>query len=148
MIEISAAISAVNATVGLVKGAIDARDDAKAREALFEMQSKLSDMFAAHFALIDRHSALIQRVHELDGQLRELQEKLVLSSAYRLARLPSGQFAVVSNEDRGQPEHYLCQTCFDSGKKSVLQTNVYDENLMQCLSCKVAIAINPVHSPG
>ena len=115
-IEISAAISSLSAAIGLMKGAVDARDEAKVKDALMAMSDRL---FAIHL----QANELLAENRDLQAQINQLKEQEVERERFILHEVRPGAFALrmePTGDDR-TPVHYVCQACRGTGKKIVLR---------------------------
>ena len=115
-IEISAAISSLTAAIGLMKGAIDARDEGKAKEAIMEISNRL-------FAIHTQANELLSENRELRNKVEHLEHEAIDRIRYVLREVEPGKFALLfepADEDQ-TAAHYICQACFGIGKKVVLQ---------------------------
>lgn len=124
MIEISAALSSAKALLDIAKGAVDARDDAKVRGALADLQLKLFDAMSAALAAQEKNAALLEQTAELRRELQELKQKSEERDRYTLTQLCAGAYAYANDpaqDGKSEPAHYLCQACFDKGVKAVLR---------------------------
>ncbi len=89
---------------------------------LMELQSKLSEVLTA---IIDKDG----RIGHLSNRVRELESRQSDESRYQLAKLGTvGDFFAYKLRPRAEltdridePEHFLCQPCFDAGKKGILR---------------------------
>jgi len=109
---------------------------------IIEAQVKLSQVLAS----VIEKDALIQSLTE---RCRKLEADQTQKARYQLAKLGTGrQFfayqlrpAAELLENQGEIPHFLCQPCFDAGKKSVLVHNGYGYWL--CSLCKVGYQVEP-----
>ncbi|MBN8749507.1 MAG: hypothetical protein J0I65_18600 [Variovorax sp.] len=127
--------TALAAIAGGLKGAIDvgqaallARDSAKLADAVAEMNNKLLDAQQRLFVLGAEAFALQDELARTKKQALELQTALEERGRYVLAEISRGQLAYKSKieaaEDGSQPVeplHYICQPCFDNGRKVTLR---------------------------
>lgn len=129
--SISTAFSAIDLIRKGLSAAIDVRDFNKAAAEL----AKLNDaLLSAQSALLAQNSALFElqsQKFETAEKLRKLEETLAEKGRYRLFELSRGTFVYrvdltpaeggTVDPSSAQPDHYLCQPCWDQGRKSVLQ---------------------------
>lgn len=121
--SISAAIAGVNATLTLLKGALDARDDFKIKSALIDLQSKCLELGGISMDLFEKNQTLLTSLVDTKSENEQLHRKIEENLKYRLKELTAGQYAYFSeaNSETGEPAHYLCQPCKDAGVKSILR---------------------------
>lgn len=121
--DLSTAYTAMSSAVDFVKTAIQARDEARINEALAEIQQKRVDLSMAAIELIEKSCALAIANSELANKVAELERKLNERTHYALFEVAPGRFVYrfVPDEGDSNPEHYVCQLCYDKGIKSVLR---------------------------
>ena len=138
--------SALSGTLALAKALVGERDaqkqaalKAELTDQILEGQAKLAQAIAAAF---EKDTT----INELRNLVRELEAERAERHRYRLAKVGSiGQFfayrlraADELVERKDEPEHFLCQPCFDGGKKSVLRLGA---TAATCSLCKTSIRI-------
>lgn len=125
-LEISTAISSLSAAIGLARGAMEARDDAKVKEAIIDMSNRL-------FSIHEAASKLAAENQELQLQITKLKQEQIDRERYVLREVDVGCFALLYQPitDDPTPLHYICQACFSLGKKIVLRAEerMYGANL-------------------
>lgn len=124
MIDIAAAISSTATMLGIAKGAIAARDDAKAQQAITEVQLKLLEVSTAALSLSQANISLTDEIRALKNKAEQLEMKASEREGYTLTEVCPGAYAYQSQSDQGGSDknpHYLCQICYDKGVKSVLR---------------------------
>jgi len=125
MIEITGALTAARALAELAKVAIDARDDAKAKGAIADLQSKLFDATSAALAMAEKASALQTALSEAQREKGEIEAKLSDRASYALHEIRPGAFVYAAKAGgdgaADRPAHYLCQPCYDKGIKAILR---------------------------
>lgn len=151
--DVSLIISSLGAAKDMAGALIGERDRQKAAvieanltEKILQAQAQLAQVLAA---VIDKDAAirvLTERVRELEAAQNE-------RARYQLAKLGVvGDFfayrlrpASELSERADEPEHFLCQPCFDAGKKSVLRVRKYQADCPVCKS-SFAVAKRPLTS--
>jgi len=143
--DISAMLSLLSSAKDLGGLLIAERDAQKAAvikaeltEKILEAQAQFAQVLGA---VIEKDAAiarLAQRVSELEAAQSE-------KDRYELAMLePSGNAfayrlrpAAELSERQAEPVHFLCQPCFDLGRKSVLtRSDFYGRYVFKCSGCK------------
>lgn len=120
MIDIATAVSGVTALLGLAKGAIAARDDVKAQDAISEIQAKLLDITTAALTMSQANISLTDEIRALKDSIHKFENKEREDSGYELTEVSPGSYAYKSTNSN-QPAHHLCQPCRDAGVKTVLR---------------------------
>lgn len=129
MIDIASAISLTSGLLGAAKTAIAARDEAKAQQAIADVQMKLLDVSTAALSLIQTNISLTDEIRLLKDENKQLQMKASEREGYTLSEISSGVYAYKSKpseEGTDPPLHYMCQPCYDKGVKSVLRLHRHD----------------------
>lgn len=124
MLDIASAVASASAMLTLAKGAIAARDEFKAQQAVSEAQVKLLEITTAALALSQTNIALTDEIRALKDAARELEVKARDRQGYALTEVCPGHYAYKSQpseEGADVPPHYLCQLCYDKNVKSVLR---------------------------
>jgi len=140
MFEINAAIGAATTAINILKTAVEARDDAKIKAAVIDISIRLLDVSTSADNLAAENGTLQGNLHSAQAELRELREKVTERDRYTLSKLGSlGEFyayklrAPAELSDRtDEVPHYVCQPCFDGGKKSVLRVGTYTAKCPVC----------------
>lgn len=113
-------------------------------EQLLKAQEALLAHNAAMFELQDKY-------FEAREELRKLQEAASERGRYTLFKFPQGHLAYrmnvtpqlggASQPGSTEPEHYVCQPCFDNGRKVVLQQHLVmgAECGLICPVCKTQV---------
>ena len=143
-VEISAFIASASSIFELGKVILNARDGhisaaikADFTEKLIAGQAQLAQVLGTIVEQEGRIQTLTKRVRELEAEQSE-------KARYRLAKIGAvgEQFAYQLRpaaelvERADEPPHFLCQPCFDAGKKSVLRQS---STTAYCTLCKATI---------
>lgn len=133
---ISASIAAFRAAVDLVKGAINARDDALVIKVISDMNERLMDVQSQCLALQEKHSAMADSERDLKEKLRKMEEKAADLDQYELHRNTQGALMYRSKHslDATNQPVYLCANCIAAGVKTFLQFQ--SKGLATVLHCK------------
>lgn len=124
-LELGGLISSATAFMNLAKGAIDARDDAKAKEAISGANAKLYELSMALLTSVEKSAALQTSNIDLNAKIAELEAKLKENASYKLTPLGKNGHAYVLVGDDGMQATdkpvYFCQHCRDKGIKCILR---------------------------
>ena len=149
MIEISGAISGLSATVQALKAAVAARDEGKINDAISDLKERLFDVQSANLQAVEQLHAAQTKIHALVAELDQLKAKAVERELYVPHNLAQGTASFFAYRYQGNerardgspvPLHYLCQPCFDNGRKSILLVGTGEAF---CPSCKLRAALQP-----
>lgn len=142
---IGAAAGAISAAKDIGKAALGIRD---ANLIAGEM-AKLNDQLLAAQDALFRHNAqlldLQQQHFDATMELQKLRERAAERARYVLGAVSAGAFAyryqaTDPDEAAAAPPHWLCQPCFDNGRKVVLsKIEVHRLPIWQCTVCKVGL---------
>ena len=116
MSSLKAAGEITHALIGLAQGqAIQAK--------VIELQGRMLEIQQAMFGVNQERAALIEHVGALEAEVAAAKEWLRERERYQLAEISPGMFAYrLKPEVAGlEPPHLLCATCYQAGKKSLLQ---------------------------
>ena len=126
--DFSTAISGALGMVQIADAALKARDNAKASQAIADIQLKLVELSMSALAVTEKNISLVNEVRSLQDELNELKIKASDRDDYILGEVCMGVQAYKPKKfetGRDNPFHYLCQPCFDKGIKSMLRYRPY-----------------------
>lgn len=135
--EIFAGIGALKTAFDIAKGLKEIDDATKRNSAVIDLQSTILTAQQAQGELLNENEALKRENAALKAWEAEKQR-------YELLDLYQGLFAYVPKigEERGEPPHAICATCYQRGTKSILQTNGgpnIHARTWDCVSCGAKI---------
>ena len=144
--EITAALTSLGSLMGIAKTAVEARDDAKAKQAIDDMSERLTAALQGALSLAENASSLRMRLDEVEAELAKLKANVIERGRYQLAKLgTAGDFfayrlrpATELVEQQDETPHFVCQSCFEGGRKVVLQI---DSSNASCPVCKTQLPI-------
>ncbi len=133
-------------TVGILKGASDLarslvglHDAVALRGKAVELQAQILSAQSSAIAAQSDQITLLQRVHELEKQIANLEAWDTEKQRYELKEISTGTFAyVVKPVSQGsEPSHWICANCYQHGKKSILQHvgGGLGYNSFTCIEC-------------
>lgn len=138
MASLTIAKEAATAAIGIRDHNLVAAQIAAVNDQLLKAQQGLF-LYGTQMADIQNN------LRETQDQLRELKREQSERDNYALVQISEGVWVYKSkplpeisegDSDAVQPPHYLCQKCFDSGKKVVLQRSVeMYAVLLRCFGC-------------
>jgi len=157
MVDLTAmasALASLNAAKDIAKAMIGLRDASAFQSKMIEFQSKILDAQSSAFAANDERTALVERVGELEEEVARLKAWDAEKQKYKLTEVCVGAFAYVPKPDAGstEPVHWLCASCYQDGKKSLLQDQGHvpgEERTTRygCPKCKAVIHVWSSISP-
>ena len=123
--ELAAALSALNGIRQTAEHLVDVRDTNK----LGEVKAALIAQFieASERVLDLQHALANQRdeIRDLKDEIRTLKAAAEDRGRYKLAQVGNERsyvYAAANLEETGEPAHWVCQPCYDAGKKAVMQS--------------------------
>lgn len=142
-----AAVSGANTALDMLKRGVDVRDQRITEKAVADMTENLRAVTSSAFDAVQDALRSAQEARALDKRIVELEKEVsVLRAAaeerdnYHLVPLTPNSFAyTLKAVPEGGSQHYLCQACYDGGKKVVLQRIGGRPNL-ECSACNAIIA--------
>lgn len=151
--SISTAAAAITAAKELGKAMIGLRDFNQVAATVSEINDKL---LKAQESLFTHNSHLLELQDEYfktREELRELKKTLTQRGRYSLFQISPGIFVYrydvapsrsdVLDPFTSEPEHYVCQACFDKGIKIVLQKGeFYGLHHLECSNCNEKFALD------
>lgn len=149
MVEIGAAIAAFSAMKDLAAGLVGERDRQKAAAIEVEFTNKLIEAQSQLTQLLGTVIEQQGRIGTLEQRLRDLEADQAEKARYVLAKVGTeGEFfayrlrvSAELNERINEVDHFICQPCFETGKKVVLTGNGHGYWL--CSVCKHGAQTEP-----
>ena len=123
MAAIAGFATSVRAAVEITKAMKDVRDANVMQTKVFELTREI--MAAQNYAMeaMSAQSTLLTRIRELEEKIAALETWNAEKSRYYLKSIQTGvtAYALKDGTEDGEEPHYLCPTCYNRGKKSILQ---------------------------
>jgi hypothetical protein len=121
--DISGALGALQSASNIIKSLAGLRSDSERSAKLIELQSQIMSAQTSAIQANTAQTALIDRVRQLEAEIACLETWSTEKQRYELKALRPGSFALALKADAqgSEPSHYICQACYASGKKCVLQ---------------------------
>lgn len=138
---ITSSLSSLAALADLGKSAIGVRDAAQVTTIVAQMNDKVlavqNNLYRHQAELME----LQQKFHEAQLKIRDMEAREGERDRYELHEPYRGSFVYrLKGTINGEPSHMLCQTCFDTGRKSILQG---DSSHVFCKPCGAVIQVRP-----
>jgi hypothetical protein len=148
---VSAVTGNLNAGLQVVKAIVGMKVDAAVTAKTVELQGILATAMSQVLELQQGLIAAHARVRELEAEKSSRSAFDADAGRYDLRAVAEGGFAYALKSDaaNGQPEHWLCASCFDQRKKSILQYAKADlgRKIYACPNCQTQIFI-PIPAAG
>jgi len=144
--DVMTMLTAAGQTVGLIRAATQTLDEAKIVAATNELNAQLMHLGAEIFRLqkdgleaTERERAALTRIHDLEGEVRKLEQRISERERYELVENYPGTFTLCIKESaRGsEPRHHICPGCMDNNAvKSILQSDNPKHTFLKCPACQ------------
>jgi hypothetical protein len=126
MAAIAGFATSVRAAVEITKAMKDVRDANLMQTKVFELTREI--MAAQSYAMeaMSAQSTLLTRIRELEEKIAALETWDAEKGRYYLKSIQPGVtvYALKDGMENGEEPHYLCPTCYNNGKKALLQREV------------------------
>lgn len=150
--SISIAVSSLMQAKEIGQAALAFRDFNETAGAITQINEKLLKAQDGLFAHNTQLMELQQKYFEATDELRKLKEAIAERGRYSLFEFTAGSFVYRVNvapessgtgdPGRAEPEHYVCQPCFDRGVKVVLQRrNSMGADYFDCNACSMRLYV-------
>ncbi|HBC7499301.1 TPA: hypothetical protein ACX381_001486 [Klebsiella pneumoniae] len=148
--DVNALLSSLTSIGAIGKALLDERDSQKLATLKGDLSNKIIE---AQSQFMQLHSTVIEQqrfILTLEERIRELEATSAEKARYQLTKLGTQRefFAYALRPDSELPQgtgevaHFLCQPCFDAGKKVVLTGN--GEGYWKCPVCNLGAQTTPV----
>jgi hypothetical protein len=138
--SIAGAVSALKGASDIAKGLMSLHTMAEVQSKAIELNQALIDAQHQIFAANAAQTTMVDRVRKLESEIAAMKDWDAEKQRYKMAVPYSGvtAFAVKKDMSNGEPPHYLCANCFQSGKKSFLAQSAMKDGFVAilCSECK------------
>lgn len=124
--DLALAISTISSIADLTKRVMAGKVDAEVKGMAADLNNSILSLQATLFSLQTKNQELLERNRLLEGELINAANWESEAGRYYLHELCTGVFVYSLKEDErdGEPAHYICPNCYQSGRKSLLQSDV------------------------
>jgi hypothetical protein len=123
MAAIAGFATSVRAAMEITKAMKDVHDANVIQTKVFELTREI--MAAQSYAMqaVSAQSTLVTRIRELEEKIAALETWNAEKGRYYLKSIQQGVmvYALKEGMENGEEPHYLCPTCYNNGKKALLQ---------------------------
>lgn len=147
--EIAAFVTSLGHATNIFKTLLQARDEAKRKEALAELREAFADLEVRHLAVIQQMHALLEQNEALKKQLAAYDKWEQESARYALEDVGAGALvrAFHPAQPSEGPAYWLCATCYESRQKSPLQ-RTDKVNHYVCPKCHATVLALRTYPPA
>lgn len=149
MSAIAGLLSSLNAAKDIAQAMIGLRDTQAFQSKLLEFQAKLLDAHNSAFAAQEERTALLKQVSLLEKEVAQLKDWEAQKQRYELKHIPPSTqtlaYALKPEMQGAEPPHWICATCYENGKRSILQPETRHPGrvyVMICHTCKSVLYIS------
>ena len=137
--EAGAAMSSIKVAIDMAKGISALKSETDINQAILEIQRTLLEAQSQAFDDKQRIAAFGSEVEKLKSELGQRDRWINETQRYVLTESEVGTFTYELRPElaNGETHHRLCVTCFQNGKKSILQ----GQRLLDCHGCGKRIKI-------
>lgn len=144
--EVASGIGSLKAAFDLAKGLNAVENTAAINEVKLALQSHILEAQQSLFAAQQAQATSAKQIADLEAQIARLKEWSGERERYELVAIGSGSFAYMEKPGvrSGEPAYWLCASCFDNRKKSILQRQGKQgdrERPWACPTCRAAITV-------
>ena len=146
--DLNGALGALQSASNIIKTLTGLRSDGERSAQLIELQSQIMAAQASAIQANLAQSNLIDRVRQLEAQIAQMETWSTEKQRYELKAVFPGSFAYALKPGTSgtEPAHYICQPCYEKGKKRVLQSKPSAmpdliPSTLNCPECKAEIAV-------
>jgi hypothetical protein len=137
--------ASLRAAAEITTAMIGLRDAAKLQGKVIELQQVILAAQSSGLAAQSDQFALMEQVRELEAEKAKLQAWETEKQRYALKDFGGHTFAweLKPEAANGEPIHLLCPTCFEQGRKSILQFEfrAYGQNKYMCVPCETTFTL-------
>jgi|CXWL01.1.fsa_nt_gi hypothetical protein len=145
MTLIAQAFTSLQSATQLTKALIGLRDSAMIDSKIIELRDLLIEAQGSTMQAQMTQSALIQEVDALKKQIMDLENWNEEKQRYQLITPWPGCFVYALKESckGGEIPHWICEHCYQEGRKSLLQNTFKDNNrriaFVKCSHCSLEL---------
>lgn len=120
--DIITAASAFSQAHQIINVLLSLKVDSETLAKITALQSVLAEAQTSQVALLEQNSSLLKLKNELEKEIARLETWSHESQRYKLHEIQPAVIAYALKEShaRGEPAHWLCANCYNSGQKSIL----------------------------
>ena len=138
MALIGGVANSLNVALNITKALLGIRDQALVQEKVVELLGVIATAYQANMDGQLAHLALVDRNRELEQRIIDMEDWKTEKQRYQLQNLPhsgASAYAAKPGMEAGEPPHWICATCFEDGKKSILQPETRHPGRASVLVC-------------
>lgn len=120
--NIQGAILSLTTAGDIAKGLIQLNSQAERQVQVIELQSAILSAQSSALAAQSEHSAMIQKIRDLEGEVARIKAWDETKQRYQLITPFEGcqVYALKKSSNETDPPHWICPQCYEDGRKSIL----------------------------
>ena len=143
--SISAVATSLSTATAITKNLLGMKVDSEVMSKVTSLQAEIMVAQSAALQGLAERAAMLEKISELEEQLRKVAAWESQKARYKLTTCPTGvQVYSLNIEDKeGEPPHQICPNCFQEERKSILQSiaRVRGGEVVECPKCKLRLEL-------
>lgn len=137
---ISGAYQGLIATKEILSGLFDAKVSSEANQKIYEALHRLGESLDTLYGLREELFKLQDENNRLRQEITYAKNWDAKAAQYELTKTEGG---AVAYKFKGEPEHFICPSCFNSQQIHILQMTRSRSGMHHCTGCKSEFPIEP-----
>lgn len=123
MTLIQGAITGLKSATDIAKSILEIKSLTEVQGKVIELQSAILSAQSSALAAQGEQSSMVQRIRDLEEEIRLAKAWETQKKRYQLVSPNAGAmvYALQKSMSDGEPPHYICTSCYQAGKRSILQ---------------------------
>jgi hypothetical protein len=143
---IQSTISSLKVASDMAQGFLHLKSVAEVQGKVIELQSAILSAQSGALAANADQAAMAEEIRLLKAALAQMEAWAQEKTRYKLSAIEPGVFVYALQQEfsAGEPPHWICSRCYNTGSKHVLQNQgeFYGMSEHLCQSCNSKIKIN------
>ncbi len=140
MVVIQSAVTGLKTAADIAVSISKLKSGAEINAKAIELQQVILSAQSNAFAAQSEQFSLVEKIRDLEKELASLKAWDTEKSRYKLLTLPGGgiAYALKKSMANSEPAHYICTSCYEIGRKSILnhRNDVRGWSQHACPVCK------------
>ena len=138
MTLIQGTVTSLKAASDIVKGFLQLKSVSDVQGKVIELQSTILAAQSSALAAHSEQSAMIQRIRDLEEEVAHIKAWEETQQRYQLIAPWDGCYVYALKEScKGtEPPHWICEHCYQDGRKSLLHNAQFTTAILRCSHCQ------------
>jgi len=151
---ISGLAASLTAAADITKGMVGLRDTTMVQDKVIELQGVILSAQSNALTAQSEQFSLLERIRALEEKVTGFEAWDTEKQKYELKQVHTGAFAFVLKPEAsgGETPHWLCTTCYENNRKSILQAQgrTSDKSFQKyaCPTCRGTLRVHYNVNPG